>query len=98
MYAFGCTLYELVTGTDKQAARPPFRGASYNEILVKHLKEKPPHPSSYNPDVTDEFGNLVLKMLAKKPDDRPPGFHEVLMELKKCKVFKSVQEVDEEQA
>lgn len=97
VYAFGCTLYELVTGTDKQTARPPFRGASLNEILIKHLKEKPPHPASFNPDVTDEFGNLVLKMLAKKPDDRPPGFHEVLMELKKCKVFKSVQEVDDEQ-
>jgi serine/threonine protein kinase len=97
VYAFGCTLYELVTGTEKSTARPPFRGASTNEILVKHLKEKPPPPSFYNPDVTDEFSNLVLKMLAKKPDDRPPGFHEVLMELKKCKVFKSVNEADDEQ-
>ncbi len=97
VYAFGCALYELVTGTEKTTARPPFRGTSLTEIMVKHLKERPSHPSSYNPDVTDEFGNLVLKMLAKKPDDRPPGFHEVLMELKKCKVFKSVQEVEDEQ-
>ena len=97
VYAFGCTLYELVTGTEKSTARPPFRGTSVNDILVKHLKEKPAHPSMYNPDVTDEFGNLVVKMLAKKPDDRPPGFHEVLMELKKCKVFKSAQEVEDDQ-
>jgi serine/threonine-protein kinase len=98
VYAFGCTLYELVTATEKTAARPPFRGTSVNEILAKHLREKPPHPASYNPDVTDEFGNLVVKMLAKKPDDRPPGFHEVLMELKKVRqVFKSIPEVPDEE-
>lgn len=97
VYAFGCTLYELVTGTEKSTARPPFRGTSVNEILVKHLKEKPPSPTAYNPDVTDEFGNMVLRMLAKKPADRPEGFHEVLIELRKVRVFKSVQEVEDEQ-
>ena len=69
--------------------RPPFRGASSQDLLNKHLIEKPIPPQVYNPDVTDEFADLVLRMLAKKQEDRPQNFHEVLMELRKIKVFKS---------
>jgi serine/threonine-protein kinase len=47
--------------------------------------------------VTDEFAALVLKCLAKKKEERPSNFHEVLIELKKIKVFKSVPEAEEEQ-
>ncbi len=86
VYSLGITWYEVVTG------RPPFRGASIGDLYAKHFRELPPLPSQYNPDVTDEFGKLVLKMLAKKREDRPKGFHEVLMELKKVKVFKSDKE------
>lgn len=83
IYSLGITWYEVVTG------RVPFKGASVGELYRKHFAEKAALPSQYNPDVTDEFGNLVLKMLAKKREDRQKSFHEVLMELKKVKVFKS---------
>ncbi len=86
VYSLGITWYEVVTG------RVPFKGASIGELYRKHFAELPALPSQYNPDVTDEFGKLVLKMLAKKRDDRPKSFHEVLMELKKVKVFKSDKE------
>ena len=52
----------------------------------------PTKVTSGPPDVTDEFGHLVLKMLEKKREDRPKSLHEVLMELRKVKVFKSVKE------
>jgi serine/threonine protein kinase len=84
-------MYEVATG------RPPFRAASKNELYKKHLAEKPSTPQAYNPDVTDEFSALVLKCLSKKRDDRPSNFHEVLIELKKMKVFKSVSEAEEEE-
>lgn len=84
IYSLGITWYEVVTG------RPPFRGASIGDLYRKHASEKPPLPSTHNPDVTDEFGAIVLKMLAKKREDRYKSFHEVLMELRKVKVFKSV--------
>ncbi len=90
VYGFGATLYDLTTG------RPPFRGASMNELLRKHLVEKPSTPVAYNPDITDEFAAIVLKCLAKKKEDRFANFHEVLIELKKVKVFKSVPEAEEE--
>jgi serine/threonine-protein kinase len=82
VYSFGATLYEIVTG------RPPFRGASTQDLLTKHLNEKVLPPTSINPEVTDDFSNFVIKMLAKKRDDRPNNFHEVLMSMRTMRVFK----------
>jgi serine/threonine protein kinase len=83
VYSFGASAYELTTG------RPPFRGSSSNELLTKHLSEKPPTPRQFNPDVTEDFANLVLQMLAKKREERPHDFHEVLMAMRGMRVFKS---------
>ena len=91
IYSYGATLYELVTG------RPPFRAPSMNELLKKHLQEMPQSPIYFNADVTDEFGSFLLKLLAKKPEQRPANFHEVLIELKKLKIYKSVAETDDDQ-
>jgi serine/threonine protein kinase len=85
IYSFGATCFELVTG------RPPFRASSSHELLTKHITEKPASPRIYNPDVTEEFAELVLHMLAKKREDRPRDFHEVLMKLKTIKVYKNVE-------
>jgi serine/threonine protein kinase len=87
VYSYGCTLYELTTG------RPPFRGTSTNDLLGRHLVEKPAPPSAYNKDLTDEFAAFVLRLLAKKKEERPENFHEVLIQLRKVpQVFKSVPE------
>jgi serine/threonine protein kinase len=85
IYSFGATCFEIVTG------RPPFRGASAQDLLAKHIVEKPVTPKVYNADVTDEFAELVLRMLAKKREERPRDFHEVLMKLRTIKVYKSVE-------
>ena len=91
IYSYGAMLYEVVTG------RPPFRGSSIKEILRKHLVEVPPSPQNLNDDVTDDFGNFVVKLLAKKPEDRPENFHRVLMDLRALRVFKSINESDEQE-
>jgi serine/threonine protein kinase len=83
IYSFGATCYELVTN------RPPFRGASNQELLQKNLSEKATSPQIHNPDVSDEFAKLILRMLAKKKEERPESFHEVLMQLRPMKLFKS---------
>jgi eukaryotic-like serine/threonine-protein kinase len=82
IYSFGATAYEIVT------YRPPFRAASLQELLQKQIIEKPPPPQAFNKDVTDEFGTWVLKMLEKKPDNRPQSFHEVLKGLNAIKIYK----------
>jgi len=91
IYSMASAMYEIITG------RPPFRGNSISDLFRKQLSEKPALPSVYNPDVTDEFGKLLLHMLAKKVTDRPKTFHEVLMEMRKVKLFKSVNERDDEE-
>jgi serine/threonine protein kinase len=83
IYSFAASAYELTTG------RPPFRGMSNQDLLTKHVSEKPVSPQMYNPDVTDEFADLVLRMLSKKKQDRPHDFHEVLMALRTMRVFKT---------
>ena len=83
IYSYGIMTYELLTG------RPPFRAASNQELLAKHITEKPVPPHALNPEVTEEFSKLVMGMLAKKRDDRPATFHEVLMILNRTKIFKN---------
>ncbi|MBY0513133.1 MAG: serine/threonine protein kinase [Gemmataceae bacterium] len=92
VYAFGCTLYELTTG------KKPFVGMTQQDLLVKHFTEKAASPASLNKDLTDEFGALVLKLLAKKREDRPANFHEFLMALQKIKIFKDERVDDAEGA
>jgi len=82
IYSFGCTCFELVTN------KLPFVGDSSQALLQKHILEKPASPHILNPNVTKEFGELILRMMAKKPQDRPKNFHEVLFALKALKVFK----------
>jgi serine/threonine protein kinase len=81
VYSFAATCYEMVTG------RPPFRAGSSQELLVKHIIEKPVSPRHHNPDVSEQFADLILRMLAKKKEDRPSDFHQVLMSLRGIQLF-----------
>lgn len=90
IYSYACTLYELTTG------RKPFVGSTQGDLLTRHFLEKPVSPVTYNKELSDEFGALVLKMMAKKREDRPANFHEVLIELRKIKIYKDEKIVDEE--
>lgn len=83
IYSFGATLYETVAG------RPPFRGKDSQDLLSKQITEKPPPLKTLNLDVTEDFNALVQQMLAKKKEERPRDFHEVLMRLRGLRVFKS---------
>lgn len=83
IYSFAASMYEVTTN------RPPFRAGSNQELLLKHIGEKPGTPQAHNPDLTDEFCDLVLQMLAKKREHRPPDFHQVLMKLRNIKLYKS---------
>jgi serine/threonine protein kinase len=81
IYSFGSVLFELIGG------RPPFSGASTNELLNKHLNLQAPALELTNPNVSYSFARLVRNMLAKNPADRPASMTHVLGELKNLKVF-----------
>ena len=82
--ASGATFYELLTG------RPPFRGTTMQDLLNKQVAAKPDSPQLYNPDVSDDMAaSFILKMLAKKSRKTAQNCHEVLMALRKIKIYKS---------
>jgi len=83
IYSYGATCYEVLTG------RPPFRGRDAQDLLTKHITEKPVNPRQINPDITEHFAALVMKMLEKKKEDRPRDFHDVLMQMRNLRVLKS---------
>ncbi|MCB9593446.1 MAG: protein kinase [Sandaracinaceae bacterium] len=64
IYAMGVMLFELLTG------RLPFEAGGVYEIVVKHVTEAPPDPRSLRPDLPDAVSALVLRCLAKAPEDR----------------------------
>ncbi|MEV4253833.1 serine/threonine-protein kinase [Spirillospora sp. NPDC049652] len=66
LYAFGCVLYEMLTGAPWVDT-----GANLAAILYQHLEQIPAPPRSLRPDVPPHLDALVLELLAKRPDDRP---------------------------
>ncbi|MFH1303425.1 MAG: hypothetical protein ABIK07_20355, partial [Planctomycetota bacterium] len=76
------TIFEILTG------RTPFHGENPKEVLLKHLSERAHPPSSINPNVAPEMDEFVLKMLAKKPEDRFRSMQEVVSSLRNLKIFK----------
>ncbi len=65
LYALGAMLYELVTGY------PPFQGDTLVAVLSQHVNTPPVAPSWHNADVPRELNGLILRLLAKAPEDRP---------------------------
>ena len=64
IYSLGCVLYELLTGS------PPFPGDSAMAVAMKHISEAPPVPSLRNPDITPQMDAVVMKAMAKNPENR----------------------------
>jgi serine/threonine protein kinase len=81
IYSLGITCYELACG------RPPFRANSSQELLEKHLSEKPIPLTSHNKRVTPEFSDLVLKMIQKRPADRFSCLDEFLSRFRPVRIF-----------
>lgn len=64
IYSLGAVAYFLLTG------RPPFDGDRALKILIAHAQQEPAPPSQLNGDVPLDLERVVLRCLAKKPDDR----------------------------
>lgn len=64
LYSTGVILYELLAG------RPPFKGESAVSVAYQHVSEAVTPPSAYNPKVSSELDQVVLRAMAKDKDDR----------------------------
>ncbi|MBP0457453.1 protein kinase domain-containing protein [Streptomyces montanisoli] len=64
LYATGCLLYELL------AQRPPFVGETPLSVVYQHVQDAPVPPSEVSNDCPPELDGLVMRSLAKEPEDR----------------------------
>jgi serine/threonine protein kinase len=81
IYSFGCMVHEFFSG------KAPFTANSPNELLQRHLSTKPQPLVVFDKNITPEFANYVLRMMAKDPKDRPASMKDVMMEIKTQKIF-----------
>ncbi|GEM_PF-5261703 len=64
IYSLGATLFHMVVG------KPAFEGETSVNVLMKALNEEVPKPSKYRKDLSPLVEELILKMMAKKAEDR----------------------------
>ncbi|MBV8693909.1 MAG: serine/threonine protein kinase [Ktedonobacteraceae bacterium] len=65
-YALAIMTYELLTG------RPPFQGG-LAQVMYQHIQTQPIPPSTLNPHVPADVDTVILRALAKKPEERFPS-------------------------
>jgi serine/threonine-protein kinase len=76
LYALGVIFFEMVT------KRLPFDAPDIATFFVKHLNEPPPSTRTFNREVPQALDQLILRLLAKQPKERPVDAHRVHQDLR----------------
>ena len=66
VYSLGIIFYEMLVG------QPPFVSDGFGELVNMHLNVPPPSPRASRPELSEQLDAIILKMLAKNPEDRYP--------------------------
>lgn len=78
LYSLGCVLYEMLGGD------PPFTGASRTAVLARHAGDAVPPLRTIRPDVPAAIERVVLRCLAKRPEERFPTAAEMAAALREA--------------
>ena len=72
IYALGCTFFQTLTG------RVPYSGDTPFEVMMQHVQEQIPAASALEPSVPVPLSDLILRMMAKFPENRFQTYEEFL--------------------
>jgi serine/threonine-protein kinase len=75
IYSLGVVLYEMSTG------KPPFTGDSPVAVASKHVRDQPVLPRDVNPSIPVALEAVIMKAMAKSPDDRYQSAEELRADL-----------------
>ncbi len=64
LYSLGAVLYELATG------KPPFVGETPTSVIYQHVHKLARRPREVNPSIPEALESLILRLMAKAPEDR----------------------------
>ena len=64
LYSLGVVAYELFSG------KRPFSSDSPMNVLIKHIQEPPVPPGRFNPGLAPSVEDVILRLLAKRPEER----------------------------
>jgi serine/threonine-protein kinase len=78
IYALGAVAYFILTG------KPPFKGESPMEVMIAHVRDVVTPPSQIQSDVPADLERIVLRCLAKGPEDRYPDAPSLADDLDRC--------------
>ena len=75
IYSLGCTFHYLLTG------KPPYPGGNLADKLTRHVTAPVSDPRLVQPDIPEPLARLIVRMMAKKPEDRFVDYQEFLAAL-----------------
>jgi serine/threonine protein kinase len=81
LFSLGCVLYRLCRGA------PPFQRATALALLAALANDDPPAPADNSPGMPRPLSDLVMRLLAKEPQERLASAQELLATLQQMQVF-----------
>ena len=81
IYGLGCMFFEML------ATRAPFTAPNSDDLLNKHLRSAIPSLEACS-GASKNFSDLVTRMLAKEPSERPDSMKQIALELSRMQVYR----------
>ncbi len=78
LYSLGITFYEMLTG------ELPFKSKDPIELIHSHIARQPIQPQVLNPDIPTVISLIILKLLAKSPEERYQNAAGLAFDLTEC--------------